>query len=68
MKIFFPCTLFLIISIVVLGKVVFPEGGFIRDGTTTVYFQKISQFFIVQSPKQNICGHQGITQLSLKIR
>ena len=55
-------------TVVALRKVVLPECGFIRDGTTTVYFQKILQFSIVQSPKRNIGGRQSITQISEKIR
>jgi hypothetical protein len=35
-------------------------------GTATVHLQKIFQFFIVQSPKRNIYGHQSITYISLK--
>jgi hypothetical protein len=53
--------------VVALGKVVFLEGGFIWDRTTTIHFQKMLLFFIVQSPKQNIFRHQSMTQISEKI-
>jgi hypothetical protein len=52
--------------VVALGKVVFPGGGFIRDRTITIHYQKCCQFVIVQNPKRNICGHQSITRISEK--